>query len=106
MQHRQRLTLSGRGAAGWLPIPTPGKLSLTEARAGAGGKEGRREPCPCGLGPGFAADRLCDWERALNCSEPQFLSCKVAGGDNLTVSVDRPLDCKEIQPVHPIGNQP
>ena len=35
-----------------------------------------------------------------------FLSCKVAGGGNLTVSVESPLDCKEIQPVHPKGNQP
>ena len=44
MQHRQRLTLSVRGAAGWLPIPTPGKLSLTEARAEREARRGGESP--------------------------------------------------------------
>lgn len=70
----QRLTLCGRGAPGWPPsrLPTPRKPSIKAVRAGAGGKGGQGEPCPCGLCPGSAADQPCDWERVLNCSEPQF----------------------------------
>lgn len=78
----QHLTLTGLGAAGWLPVLTPGKLSLAEVRALAGreARRGREGPVLAGSVPGSAAERPCDCERALNCSEPQFpqlQSCRV-----------------------------
>ena len=59
---------------------------------------------PSGQGYGFSSGRVSMWE--LNCEESWVLRNWCFWTVVLEKTLESPLDCKEIQPVHPKGDQP
>ena len=60
--------------------------------------------CPCSQGYGFSSGLVWMWE--LDCEENWVPRNWCFWTVVLEKTLESPLDCKEIQPVHPKGNQP